>query len=35
MNTSKESRFNPAIEGRMLLMPAAFEGDLEMTVALL
>lgn len=35
MNANKESRFNPAIEGRTLLMRAAFEGDLEMAVALL
>jgi hypothetical protein len=35
MNAGKESRFNPPIEGRTLLMCATFEGDLEMAVALL
>lgn len=35
MNARSDSKFNPAIEGRTLLMRAAFEGDLEMAVALL
>jgi ankyrin repeat protein len=35
MDAKRDSRFNPAIEGRTLLMRAAFEGDLEMAVALL
>lgn len=35
MKANIGSRFNPAIEGRTLLIRAAFKGDLEMAVALL
>lgn len=35
MKAKMNSRFNPALEGRTLLMRAAFEGDLETAVSLL
>jgi len=35
MNDKSNSRFNPEVEGRTLLMRAASGGDLERTVALL
>ena len=35
MNDKNDSIFNPVVEGRTLLMRAAFKGDLEMAVALL
>jgi ankyrin repeat protein len=35
MKAKRDSKFNPTIRGRTLLMRAAFEGDLEMAVALL
>lgn len=35
MKAQSNSKFNPSVTGRTLLMRAAYEGDLEMAVALL
>jgi ankyrin repeat protein len=35
MNVRRDTKFNESVEGRTLLMRAAYDGDLEMAVALL